>query len=45
MERAWLLGTSRDTFLIDEEGKIMEIFRKVKAKDNPFEVLDYLKGN
>ena len=39
------LGTSRDTFLIDEEGKIIEIFRKVKAKDNPFEVLDYLKGN
>lgn len=38
-----VFGTSRDTFIIDEEGKIKEIFRKVKAKDNPFEILDYLK--
>lgn len=37
------LSTSRDTFIIDEKGNIEEIFRKVKAKDNPFEVLDYLK--
>ena len=34
------ISTSRDTFIIDEDGKIEEIFRKVKAKDNPFEVLD-----
>lgn len=39
------LGTSRDTFIIDEEGKIKEIFKKVKAKDNPFEILDYLKND
>lgn len=39
-----VLGTSRDTFIIDEEGKVIEILRKVKAKDNPFEVLDYLKN-
>ena len=38
-----VFGTSRDTFIIDEEGKIKEIFRKVKAKDNPFEILYYLK--
>lgn len=37
------ISTSRDTFIIDEDGNIEEIFRKVKAKDNPFEVLDYLK--
>lgn len=37
------LGTSRDTFIIDEEGNIIEIFKGVKAADNPFDVLDYLK--
>lgn len=39
------LGTSRDTFIIDEEGNIKEVFKAVKAKDNPLEVLDYLKNN
>ncbi|MDO5027223.1 MAG: thioredoxin-dependent thiol peroxidase [Tissierellia bacterium] len=39
------LSTSRDTFIIDEEGKIEKIFRKVKAQDNPFDVLDYIKEN
>lgn len=37
------LSTSRDTFIIDEDGNIEEIFRKVKAQDNPFDVLDYIK--
>jgi len=39
------IGTSRDTFIIDEEGNIKEIFKAVKAKDNPLEVLDFLKNN
>lgn len=39
------MGVSRDTFVIDEEGIIKAIFKKVKAKDNPLEVLDFLRAN
>lgn len=38
-----VMGTVRSTFVIDEKGYIKEIFNKVKAKENPFEVLDYIK--
>lgn len=38
------MGIVRTTFVIDENGNIEKIFEKVKAKDNPSEVLSYLKG-
>lgn len=38
-----VMGVSRDTYIIDEEGKILEILRGVKAKDNPQDVLDLVK--
>jgi peroxiredoxin Q/BCP len=28
------MGTERSTFVIDEEGKILQIHRKVKVKDH-----------
>lgn len=37
------MGTVRTTFIIDENGEIEKVFDKVKAKDNPEEVLEYLK--
>ncbi|MBR1830623.1 MAG: redoxin domain-containing protein, partial [Atopobiaceae bacterium] len=33
---------SRSTYLIDEEGVIIRAFGKVKAKDNPQQMLDEL---
>lgn len=39
-----VIGTSRDTFIINPEGIIEMIYTGVKAKDNPFEVLDYIKN-
>lgn len=39
------MGVSRDTYVIDENGIIKAIFKKVKAKDNPLEVLDFLRAN
>lgn len=33
------MGTKRVTFLIDEEGKISKIFKKVKAKDHTNQIL------
>ncbi len=36
------LGIERSTFLIDEEGKILQIWRKVKVKDHLKQVLDEL---
>lgn len=38
------MGIVRTTFIIDENGNIEKIFNKVKASDNPKEVLSYLKG-
>lgn len=39
------MGVERTTFIIDEEGKILKIFRKVKADDHIEEVEKVLKGN
>lgn len=36
-------GVVRTTYLIDEEGTIVKAFEKVKAKDNPSQMLDELK--
>jgi len=36
------LGIERSTFLIDEEGKILQIWRKVKVKDHLQQVLNEL---
>ena len=38
------MGIVRTTFVIDEQGNIEKIFHKVKADQNPEEVLDYIKG-
>ncbi len=37
-------GVERTTFLIDPEGKIMKVWRKVKVKGHVDEVLDTLKS-
>ena len=37
------MGTVRSTYLIDEDGKIEKAFGKVKAADNPAQMLDELK--
>jgi len=37
-------GTERSTFVIDERGRIMKIFRKVKVDGHEDEVLQALKG-
>jgi peroxiredoxin Q/BCP len=33
----------RTTFIIDEEGKIAKIYRKVKVKDHVAEALSYIQ--
>lgn len=33
------MGVVRTTYLIDEEGKIIRVFKKVKAADNPSQML------
>lgn len=38
------MGVERSTFLIDPEGKIKKIFRKVKVTNHNNEVLEALKG-
>lgn len=38
------MGIVRTTFIIDENGVIEKVFEKVKAKINPEEVYNYLKG-
>lgn len=35
------MGIVRTTFIIDEQGNIEKIFDKVKAEDNPNEVIEY----
>lgn len=39
------MGIVRTTFIIDEQGNIEKIFDKVKAAENPEQVLQYLKIN
>ena len=39
------MGVVRTTYLIDEQGVIVKAMDKVKATDNPQEVLDILEGN
>lgn len=39
------LGIVRTTFVVDEKGYIEHIFEKVRAKDNPEEVLKYFDIN
>jgi peroxiredoxin Q/BCP len=38
------MGIIRSTFIIDEEGRIIEVFPKVKVKNHSQEVLAVLKG-
>ncbi|MCX7758184.1 MAG: peroxiredoxin [bacterium] len=35
---------SRDTILIDKAGKIVKIWRKVSASQNPYQVLEFIKN-
>lgn len=37
------MGISRESFLIDEEGVIIKHWSKVKPKDHPEEVLEYIR--
>jgi peroxiredoxin Q/BCP len=37
-----VMGIERSTFIIDEKGKIVKIFRKVKVDGHEQEVLDAL---
>ncbi len=37
-----VMGVVRSTFLIDENGYIVKVFNKVKAKDNPLDMLEEL---
>ncbi|HET9805425.1 MAG TPA: thioredoxin-dependent thiol peroxidase [Nitrososphaeraceae archaeon] len=39
------LGINRTTFLIDQNGKIIKIFNKVKPKGHSIEILNYLLKN
>ena len=36
------MGVVRTTYLIDEKGNIEKVFKKVKAADNPQQMLDEL---
>jgi peroxiredoxin Q/BCP len=38
-----VMGIERSTFVIDEKGKIIKIFRKVKTDGHEGEVMDVLK--
>ncbi len=37
------MGIERSTFIIDKEGKIAKIYRKVKVKDHVAQVSDFIK--
>lgn len=39
------MGVSRETFVIDEEGKLMKHFTDVKPADHPQEVLQFIESN
>jgi thioredoxin-dependent peroxiredoxin len=38
------MGIERTTFLIDEDGKIAKIWRKVKPEGHAVEVLNFIKS-
>jgi peroxiredoxin Q/BCP len=39
------IGIERSTFIIDKEGKVVKIYRKVKVKDHVKEALAFIKAN
>ena len=39
------MGVVRTTYVIDENGVIEKVFKKVKTADNPIDVLEYLNNN
>ena len=39
------MGVVRTTYVISENGIIEKVFKKVKAADNPIDVLEYLKNS
>ena len=39
------MGIVRTTYLIDEDGMIIKAFDKVKAADNPAQMLEVLGGS
>ncbi|MCS0655806.1 thioredoxin-dependent thiol peroxidase [Cytobacillus firmus] len=39
------MGIERSTFIIDQEGKLVKEWRKVKVKDHVEEALEYVKEN
>lgn len=39
------MGIERSTFIIDKNGKIANIYRKVKVKGHAREVLNYIKDS
>lgn len=42
-KKAW--GIERSTFIIDKEGKIAKVYRKVKVKDHVQEALQFVKDH
>lgn len=38
------MGVVRSTYVIDEEGKIIKVFKKASPANNASEILEYLKG-
>ncbi|MCH5586546.1 thioredoxin-dependent thiol peroxidase [Shimazuella sp. AN120528] len=39
------VGIERSTFIIDKDGKVVKIYRKVKVKDHVEEALSFIKEN
>jgi thioredoxin-dependent peroxiredoxin len=39
------IGIERSTFIIDTEGKVVKVYRKVKVKDHVREALSFIKEN
>lgn len=39
-----VIGVVRSTFVFDESGNLIQSFRDVVAKQDPYEVLDYIKS-
>ena len=40
-----VMGVSRSTFVIDEEGIIEKVYKKVSPDKNAGDIIDYLEGN
>jgi len=38
------MGVERTTFIIDEDGKIIKIYNKVKVKNHVNEIKEFLSG-